>query len=56
MASMIERHRDRIRGVLSCFDRIVIQGTLPSVCQTGAGATLLDACGIRIFACETGSR
>lgn len=31
MANLIERHRDRIEGVLSCFDRVLIQGTLPSV-------------------------
>jgi NAD(P)-dependent dehydrogenase (short-subunit alcohol dehydrogenase family) len=33
MASLIERHRDRIHGVLSCFDRVVIRGTLPSTCH-----------------------
>jgi hypothetical protein len=33
MANLIERHRDRIMGVLSCFDRVLIQGTLPSVCH-----------------------
>src|SRR5438309_2080275 len=30
MANLIDRHRDRIEGVLSCFDRLLIQGTLPS--------------------------
>lgn len=49
MANLIERHRDRIRGVLSCFDRIVIQGTLPSVCHAGAMATMLDSRDIRMF-------
>ncbi len=49
MSNLIERHRDRTRGVLSCFDRIVIQGTLPSVCHAGAMATMLDSRNIRMF-------
>jgi hypothetical protein len=49
MANLIERHRDRIRGVLSWFDRVVIKGTLPSVCHAGAMATMLDSRDIRIF-------
>ena len=28
MRSLLERHADRIAGVLSCYDRIIIQGTL----------------------------
>jgi hypothetical protein len=51
MANLIERHRDRIRGVVSCFDRIVIRGALPSVCHAGAMATLLDSRDIRMFDC-----
>jgi hypothetical protein len=35
--------------VLSCFDRILIQGTLPSVCQGDAMATMLDSRDIRMF-------
>jgi hypothetical protein len=49
MPNLIDRHRDSIQGVLSCFDRVVIQGTLPSVCHAGAMATLLDSRGIRLF-------
>src|SRR5882762_1850179 len=49
MASLIERHRDRIEGVLSCFDRVLIQGTLPSVCYAGAMSTTLDSRGIKVF-------
>lgn len=49
MASLIERHRDQILGVLSCFDRVVIRGTLPSVCHANAMATVLDSRGIRLF-------
>ena len=49
MASLIERHREVIVGVLSSFDRVVIRGTLPSVCHAQAMATLLDSRGIRLF-------
>jgi hypothetical protein len=49
MASLIERHRDRIHGVLSCFDRVVIRGTLPSVCHAQVMGTTLDSRGIRLF-------
>jgi hypothetical protein len=31
MANLIDRHAQQIIGVLSCFDRLVLQGTLPSV-------------------------
>ncbi len=30
--SLTGRHEDRISGVLSCYDRIVVTGTLPTVC------------------------
>lgn len=49
MGNLIERHRDQILGVLSCYDRVVIRGTLPSVCYANAMATTLDARGIRLF-------
>jgi hypothetical protein len=29
MEPLTERHADEIAGVLSCYDRILIQGTLP---------------------------
>jgi hypothetical protein len=32
VASLTERYDSKIVGVLSCFDRVVVQGTLPSVC------------------------
>jgi len=49
MSSLIERHQERIAGVLSCFDRVLIRGTLPAVCHAQAMATLLDSRGIRLF-------
>ena len=32
MELLTERHADEIAGVLSCYDRILIQGTLPGLC------------------------
>jgi len=43
---LIDRHRDQIVGVLSCYDRVVIRRTLPSVCHAQAMATTLDARGL----------
>ena len=30
--ALTERYDDRIAGVLSCYDRVVVTGTLPTVC------------------------
>ena len=30
--ALTERYAERIAGVLSCYDRLVITGTLPTVC------------------------
>jgi hypothetical protein len=50
MAQMLtERYRDRLSGVLSCYDRIVITGTLPGICYAGGMSSFLYAKGIRIF-------
>ncbi|HEY0157817.1 MAG TPA: hypothetical protein VGF28_11070 [Thermoanaerobaculia bacterium] len=49
MANLIERHQRDVRGVLSFLDRVVIQGTIPSVCHPKAMATTLDSRGIRLF-------
>jgi hypothetical protein len=49
MNTFIERHADQIRGVLSCFDRVVLTGTLPDLCHAGAMATYLGARQIRLF-------
>ena len=45
----VERHQDQITGVLSCFDRIVITGTLPDIAHAGAMAHFLDYHHIRLF-------
>lgn len=45
----MERHAAKIRGVISCFDRVVITGTLPDICHAGAMAKYLGARQIRLF-------
>lgn len=49
MANLIERHAQKIVGVLSCFDRLVLQGTLPNIAYPQAMATELDRRNIRMF-------
>ncbi len=44
-----ERYDDQISGVISCFDRIVITGTLPDICHAGAMASQLTKRKMRIF-------
>jgi hypothetical protein len=50
--ALTERYADRIGGVLSCYDRLVITGTfgtLPTVCYVEGMTRYLNARGIRIF-------
>ena len=47
--SLTERYDDRIAGMLSCYDRLVITGTLPVVCYAAGMTGYLNAQGIRIF-------
>src|SRR5574341_880692 len=49
MSTCIDRHAAKIRGVLSCFDWVVITGTLPDLCHAGAMAKYLGARDIRLF-------
>jgi hypothetical protein len=49
MASLIERHANETPVLLSCFDWVVVRGTLPSICHPKAVANELDRLGIRIF-------
>lgn len=49
MALLTERYADKIHGVLSCYDRIVIQGTLPGFCYADGMTAYLYANNIRIF-------
>ena len=47
--SLTDRYDDRIAGVLSCYDRMVVTGTLPGVCYADGMTRYLNARGILIF-------
>lgn len=49
MKDFLTRYSKKIRGVLSCFDRVVIYGTLPDICWAGKMESKLRSLGIRIF-------
>ena len=44
-----ERYKERIAGIISCYDRIVIQGTFPGWCYDQGMTAFLYSQGIRIF-------
>jgi hypothetical protein len=46
---LIDRYSSQIRGVLSCFDRILIMGTLPDICHARAFTRELNRRKVRIF-------
>ena len=46
---LTERHANQIAGVLSYFDRVIVQGTLPVFCYADGMTRYLSARGIRIF-------
>ncbi len=46
---LTERYMDRLTGVLSCYDRIVITGTLPGACFADDMTSFLRSRGIRVF-------
>ena len=49
MQLLTERYRERLVGVLSCYDRIIITGTLPGACYAAGMTSFLYSRGIRIF-------
>ena len=49
MKLFTDRHRSKIRGTLSCFDRVVITGTIPGICYAAGMTSFLKAQGVRIF-------
>ena len=49
MALLTQRYDHKIRGTLSCYDRIVIQGTIPGICYAQGMTSFLYANNIRIF-------
>jgi hypothetical protein len=46
---LTERHAAQIEGVLGCFDRMLIFGTLPGICFAGGMTSFLFERKIRIF-------
>jgi len=46
---LTERRSDRIAGVLSCYDRMLIQGTLPGLCYAEGMTGYLYGHRVRIF-------
>lgn len=49
MPTFIDQHAHEIRGTLSCFDRVVLTGTLPDICHAEAMAGFLSRQGTRLF-------
>ena len=49
MTSLTERHADKLIGTLSCYDRVVIQGTLAGVGYAAGMTGFLKSKGKRIF-------
>jgi hypothetical protein len=46
---LTERYQDRIRGNISCYDRVIIQGTLPGLCFAEGMTSFLNKRGVRSF-------
>lgn len=49
MDLLTARYAQNLTGVLSCYDRILITGTLPGACFADGMTSFLCARGIRIF-------
>ena len=49
MPLLTDRYADKIRGVLSCWDRVVLTGTIPEICYADAMARHLGKRGVRLF-------
>lgn len=49
MSSLLQRYASEIKGLLSCWDRVVIHGTLPRICYAKGMTSYLYAHNVRIF-------
>lgn len=47
--ALTERYAPNLHGVLSCYGRIIVTGTLPGACYAGGMTSFLYSHGIRIF-------
>src|ERR1043165_4400816 len=48
MSTLVERYSAQIRGTLSCFDRIIVTGTIPGICFARGMEAYLRARNIRL--------
>jgi hypothetical protein len=46
---LTERHAKQIAGMVSCYDRVIVQGTLPEFCYAAGMSAYLSKRRIRIF-------
>jgi len=46
---LIERYNNDLQGVLFCYDRVVITGTLPGVCYARGMTSYFYANQIKVF-------
>lgn len=46
---LTERYSKQISGVLHCYDRVIVQGTIPGICYAGGMTSYLNANKIRVF-------
>lgn len=49
MHTLTERYARQVAGELECLDRVIITGTLPTICHAGGMTSFLFEQGIRIF-------
>jgi len=49
MIDFLKRHSNKIAGTISCYDRVVITGTIPGICYAQGMTNYLYANNIRIF-------
>ena len=49
LASILERHADKISGVLGCYDRVLIRSTVPGLCYAEGMASFLRWHKVRFF-------
>lgn len=49
MADLLDRYADKIAGVLGCYDRVLLSGTLPGLCYAKGMELYLRERGIRLF-------
>ena len=49
MILITERHKSKISGILGCFDRVILSGTLPQICYADGMTSYLRYKKVRVF-------